>query len=109
MVRRDRHVLLALALLSLGLALAQSLVGFEADLLLAVPPLLMLAPLLLGRYVGEETIARLRRTAQAPRRAHRPQAIRLPRRDIVLPRGGRLVAAAMALRGPPSALLARAA
>jgi hypothetical protein len=108
MPRRDQRILLSLAALSLALAVVQAIVGFDGDLLLAVPALLLFLPLLGGRYVGEEGIARLAdhlATARVrPSAAHAGRVRRAPR---VLPRGGRLIAAALAQRGPPALLLAR--
>jgi hypothetical protein len=107
MPRRDRHVLLALAALSLLFAVVQSATGISADVLLAVPALLLLLPLLAGRYVGEEGLARLAGRAVTPRRRS-PVSLGMRRRaPRVLPRGGRLIAAALAERGPPAPLAAR--
>ena len=104
MPRRDRHILLGLTLLSVALAVLQSVTGLSPDVLLAAPALLLLLPLLAGRYVGEDGLARLGRAVAAPaaragRRRGSAPAARAPR---VLPRGGRLIAAALAERGPPA-------
>jgi hypothetical protein len=107
MSRRDRLLLLALAALSVVLVVVHSLLGLDPNLLLAVPALVMFLPLLAGRYVGEDGLARL----AARWRARRPRALascgRALRAPVVLPRGGRLIAAALAQRGPPASLLAR--
>ncbi|MGH2919804.1 MAG: hypothetical protein ACRDLS_14575, partial [Solirubrobacteraceae bacterium] len=58
MPRRDRTLLLGLAGLTLGLA-CLTLLGVHSDVLLAAPVLLVAVPLLAGRYVGEERLARL--------------------------------------------------
>jgi hypothetical protein len=108
MPRRDRHILLGLTLLSVALAVLQSVTGLSPDVLLAVPAALLLLPLLAGRYVGEDGLARLARsrTALPPRRS--PARIGARRRaPRVLPRGGRLIAAALAERGPPALAAAR--
>ncbi|MEY2533545.1 MAG: hypothetical protein QOF29_1455 [bacterium] len=108
MPRRDQRILFGLAALTLLFAVVQSLPGISGDVLLAAPALILLLPLLAGRYVGEERIARLGALLVAPRR--RPAATRAaaPRRaPLVLPRGGRLIAAALAERGPPALALAR--
>jgi len=108
MPRRGQRLLLGLAALTLAFALVQSATGINADVLLAAPVLVLLLPLLAGRYVGEDGIARLH-AALAPLRRHRPvtaglaPARRAPR---ALARGGRLIAAALADRGPPAAQLA---
>jgi hypothetical protein len=74
--------------------------------LLALAPLaLLVAALLAGRYPGERALAtrllrgRPRRAGRAPRGG----APRRPRRPFAAaPRGGRLVAAAIASRPPPA-------
>lgn len=70
---------------------------------LAIPLLLLLGTLLAGRYPGEERIAAY---------AKRDPLVRLPRAVArcaagpplrrAIPRGGRLIAFALAGRGPPS-------
>jgi hypothetical protein len=107
MPRRDRYVLLALATLSLLLAVLQSLTGISPDVLLAVPALLLLLPLLAGRYVGEDGLARLAGRVVVPRRRSPVSLGSRRRAPRVLPRGGRLIASALAERGPPAALAAR--
>lgn len=105
MTRRDRHLLLALAGLTLALA-ALTLVGVHGDILLAAPVLLFALPLLAGRYLGEEQLARL--VAAVADRRRRP-ASSLPttarRSPLAVPRGGRLIAASLAVRPPPVVLL----
>lgn len=86
----------------LGLA-AAGLLASAAPALLTLAPAIACAALMLARpYLGERTIARLRRGCTcASRRGigalQRPPA--RPERAIV--RGGRLLAAALAGRGPP--------
>ena len=58
MTRRDRTLPFGLAGLTLALA-CLTLVGLPADVLLAAPVLFTALPLLLGRYLGEEHLARL--------------------------------------------------
>jgi hypothetical protein len=102
MPRRDRVLLLGLALVVCVLALAP-LGAVHDDVLLAAPALLFALPLLAGRYVGEDRLARLA-AAFAPGR-RRPVRARPPARrpaPRVLPRGGRLIAAALAERPPPA-------
>ncbi|NLT04831.1 MAG: hypothetical protein GXY03_00830 [Solirubrobacterales bacterium] len=79
-------------------------------LLYAAPLLLIALPLLAGRYVGEDRLAR----AVASRRGKRPRAERRiapPRAALrplaALPRGGRLIAFSLADRPPPALLTAR--
>ena len=59
MPRRDQRLLLGLAALTLAFALVQTATGISSDVLLAAPVLVLLLPLLAGRYVGEDGIARL--------------------------------------------------
>jgi hypothetical protein len=108
MPRRDQRILLGLAALTVLFAIAQSALGISEDVLLAAPGLLLLLPLLAGRYLGEDGIARLSAYVAAPRR--RPRALRaapLSRAPRVLARGGRLIAVALAQRGPPALVPAR--
>jgi len=109
MPRRDQRLLLGLAALTVLLAVLQSATGVSGDVLLAAPALVLLLPLLAGRYVGEDGIARLGALLAPPRRRPVlavPAALPL-RAPRVLARGGRLIAVALAQRGPPAALLAR--
>jgi hypothetical protein len=107
MPRRDRYVLLGLTLLSVALAAAQSLAAVSPDLLLAVPAVLLVLPLLAGRYVGEDGLVRLAVRGLPPRRRS-PATLGARRRGPRLrPRGGRLIASALAERGPPLAAAAR--
>jgi hypothetical protein len=108
MPRRDQRIMLGLAALTVLLAVVQSATGISGDVLLATPALILLLPLLAGRYVGEDGIARLSAFLARPR--PRPVAVRaaLARRaPRVLARGGRLIAVALAQRGPPALQLAR--
>jgi hypothetical protein len=101
MMRRDRHLLLGLSALLLGL-MALTATGVHSDVLLAAPALVFVLPLLAGRYVGEDRLARLA-TAFAPvrRRPAGTLAPTAPRAPRALPRGGRLIASALAVRPPP--------
>jgi hypothetical protein len=107
MARRDLRLLLGLAGLTVALVAVQWLTG--AEVLLGSPALVLALPLLAGRYVGEERIARLAaRFVVRVRRAAPRLTARLPRAPRTLvPRGGRLLACSLAERGPPAALVAR--
>jgi hypothetical protein len=107
MARRDVHLLLGMAALTVALLLVQAATGVEV--LMASPFLALALPLLAGRYVGERRIQRLvARFAGPVRRAARRLVARVARAPRVLvPRGGALVAASLAERGPPAALAAR--
>ena len=109
MPRRDQRILLGLAALTVLLAVLQSATGVTGDVLLAAPALVLLLPLLAGRYVGEDGIARLGALLAPVRRrpVHAVPAALPLRAPRVLARGGRLIAVALAQRGPPAALLAR--
>lgn len=102
MTRRDRQLLFGLAALTLLLA-SLTLVGVHSDVLLIVPALVFALPMLAGRYVGEEQLARLAAAFVAARR--RPVAALVPttrRAPHCLPRGGRLLACSLAVRPPPA-------
>ena len=98
MPRRDQRILLGLAALTVLFAVVQSVTGISADVLLAAPALVLLLPLLAGHYVGEDGLARL-----SAHVAGLSQPRRAPR---VLARGGRLIGASLARRGPPAYQLA---
>ncbi|MCW3020787.1 MAG: hypothetical protein JWR30_109 [Conexibacter sp.] len=101
-VRRDLRPLLVLALLGVVVALAESVAGLSTGLLLLSPALVLLLPLLAGRYLGEQQLERLVARRATPRRP-RPVSASPPRRRprAVVVRGGRLLASALAERGPP--------
>jgi hypothetical protein len=103
MPARDQRVLLAAAIGTSALLLLAALAGHPDLLVYSAPLFLVAAPLLAGRYVGAEQLERLAtgRTAALPRRA--PVAARpsLRRPAALLPRGGSLIAEALAVRPPP--------
>jgi hypothetical protein len=101
MTRRDRLLLFALAGVALAMA-CLTLVGVHSDVLLAVPALVLALPLLAGRYVGEERLARLAAAFVPVRR--RPAGAVAPIAAVAnrLPRGGRLLAFSLAVRPPPA-------
>lgn len=89
--------------LVVALTAAQTIVGLDIGLLHLAPALVLLLPLIAGRYVGEDRLAALaspqrtqvrRGIAQAA--PHSPARTRL--------RGGRLIAAVLVGRGPPRVL-----
>jgi hypothetical protein len=103
MTRRDRHLLFGLAAFTLALA-ALTRFGVDGDVLLAAPALLFALPLLAGRYVGEERLARLAAAFAPPRRRAAGSLATTARRTPgALPRGGHLIAASLAVRPPPAA------
>ncbi|WP_445147607.1 hypothetical protein [Baekduia sp. Peel2402] len=102
-VRRELRPLLLVAVLGVAIALAETVTGLGTGLLLLSPALVLLLPLLAGRYPGEETLERLvARRAPSGRRV-RPAPSLPPRRRprALTRRGGRLLSASLAERGPP--------
>jgi hypothetical protein len=68
----------------------------------ALPALALLAALLLGRYPGERLIlAAATRSRRRPRRAPRTAPLLSPLESTATPRGGDLLARALAGRAPP--------
>jgi hypothetical protein len=103
--RRDLRALLAAAVLGgVIVALGLTVAGLDTGLLLLSPALVLVIPLLAGRYVGERRLERLA-ARFAPRRP-RPASSAAPRLRLRVggARGGRLIAVALAERGPPPAL-----
>lgn len=103
MTARHQRLLLAAAFGMSALLLMAAHAGHSDMLVYSLPLFLVAAPLLAGRYIGERQLERLRagRTSAVPRRpvaALRP-ASRRP--TALLPRGGRLIAEALAVRPPP--------
>jgi hypothetical protein len=94
--------LLAAACALWGLALLGS--GSAAPELYLLPAVLVFLPLLFGVRPGEEILVRLI-TRRRPRRTRRLPAHRVPRRrpPCLTGSGGRLIARALASRGPPAA------
>src|SRR3954447_5828163 len=104
---RDRTLLGAMVAAAVALALPHVATGVGADALIAVPGLLLLLPLVAGRYVGAERLVRIVRRGlpRAFRRGGRPPVrVRAARR--VAARGGLLIAVSLARRGPPASAAA---
>jgi hypothetical protein len=102
-VRRELRPLLAVAVLGVAIALAETVAGLGTGLLLLSPALVLVLPLLAGRYLGEETLVRLVARRAPSGRRMRPASSLPPRRRprAAAWRGGRLIATALAERGPP--------
>ena len=100
-VREQRLLLVAAASIS-ALLLVAALAGHPELLAYAAPLFVLALPLIAGRYVGEDRLERMRGSAE-PRRSRVPVAGLLPGRPAVVSvaRGGRLIADALARRGPP--------
>jgi hypothetical protein len=102
---RDQRLLLLAAAVTLAALLVAALAG-HAELVAYAGPLCVIAfPLLAGRYLGEDTLERLRE-ARSPRPRWRAGIARGTRRAAgCFPRGGRLIADSLAERGPPAPAL----
>jgi hypothetical protein len=100
---------LAFAALTVVWLLGLELLGVEAAVAYLAPALLILLPLLSGRYPGDEALVRVagRLSRRARRRPPQAPPLRRRRAGALLPRGGRLVAFALAGRGPPLVLATR--
>ncbi len=106
MTRRRRRLLCIPAAAVLILAVVQLAEGFGGGLGFMAPAILVTLPLLMGRYVGEERIARLAGRVRARRGRRLAPRIRGRARPVarVLSRGGALIARSLAVRPPPSHL-----
>ncbi len=105
---RDLKLMAVLTGAFLALAAAVLFGGVHADLLLVAPLLVLVVPLLGGRYVGEDGLERLRaaRHVPAPPRARSTSSRR--RTPVRVVRAGLLLAGAHASRPPPAGLAATA-
>ena len=100
---RRRLVVVWFAVLVAAWTALALLSGADTGLLYLAPALLLSAPLILGRYVGEEQLAGLaKRSPRCP--ARRASRLPIPRSHVrLMQRGGRLVASSLAKRPPPRA------
>lgn len=92
--------------LALALAVPAATLIAHAGLLAALPLLVVVVPLLCGRYPGSRALARLA-ARQRPRR--RPRSVGFaPRASFAdtMPRSGGLIATSLAKRPPPALLTA---
>jgi hypothetical protein len=103
MPARDRRLLFAAAIGMGALLLVAALAGHPDLLAYAAPLWLLTLPLVAGRYVGEGALERLRRDRPARRRPLVSRALPKGARRVavLLPRGGSLIAEALAVRPPP--------
>jgi hypothetical protein len=86
-------------------ALALAFAGSTDALLFMAPALLVVAPLLAGRYVGEELIEKLAARRSGRRRGSNAHPLAVPPAPASwLPRGTRLLAFSLAKRPPPAPL-----
>jgi hypothetical protein len=101
------RLILALALVVLAaLALCGTIDLLQSGALTMVPALALALLMLTRPYLGERAIARLRTRRMRAERTVGPR-VEPPRRDALVARGGRLIAAALAGRAPPLALASR--
>jgi hypothetical protein len=75
-------------------------------LLYLLPPLLLIAVLLLRGYPGERRLIALAEARRRPNHRRATPARARPRPRVHLPRGGKLIASSLAVRPPPAALAA---
>jgi hypothetical protein len=102
MSRRPHHavrVVVGVAVLAALWLLGLHVGGLDTGMLFLAPAVVLLLPLLAGRYVGERALTPLQR----PVRRAAAAAIRLPRPRVRhVPRGGLLVGCSLAGRAPPA-------
>ena len=100
---RDQRLMVLLTGFASVVVLVAGVAGFEESLAYAAPLLVLLLPLLAGRFLGEDRIARF--VVRARRRSRRAAALPVPtawlRAPRSVPRGGRLIARGLAVRPPP--------
>jgi hypothetical protein len=99
---RDRKALLCAAVAASVLMLVAGVAGHEGLIAYAAPLLVLVLPLLAGRYLGEERLVRVvarARRSRRPRAAAARPTVRRP--GALVPRGGSLIASALAKRPPP--------
>jgi hypothetical protein len=100
-LRRHRLLLLSFSLLVAAWAVFSVLSGADTGLLYLAPALLLCAPLVAGRYVGEQQLAELAGRSPA-RPSRRLERLAVPHSHTrLMQRGGRLVASSLAKRPPP--------
>jgi hypothetical protein len=107
MSHRVRNLLLVGCALTLAWLIAQSVMDFGVGCLFLAPAVLLAMPLIAGRYLGAEHLSRLA-SSRLPRRRRASGASHTPRMwGLTPPRGGLLMAAALAVRPPPLRIAAR--
>jgi hypothetical protein len=106
MPARDRRLLFAAAVGMGALLLLAALAGHPHLLAYAGPLWLLTLPLVAGRYVGEDAFVERLRRHRPRRRLLASRALPKGARCVVvlLPRGGSLIAEALAVRPPPALL-----
>ena len=94
--------MLGLCVLALAWPACHSVIGLGTGFMYLAPALVLVFPLLAGRYLGERRLLDLARRIPDSRRSghlddERPRPVFAP----LLARGGRLIAASLAVRPPP--------
>lgn len=103
MPARDQRLLALSAAVVAALACLLALAGHPELLAYAAPLLVLALPLALGRYLGEETLERLRSRPRRRTRHPRLSAQRPAGRvHALVPHGARLITHSLAERGPPA-------
>ncbi len=98
---RRGFVLLSFALVIAAWIIVTAISGADSGLLYLAPAVVLCAPLLIGRYVGDEQLAALAGRVAA-RRSWRTAHVPMPRGHVpLMERGSRLVASSLAKRPPP--------
>ena len=103
---RARWGAAALPALAVTAVVVVALGWIDPSVLCMVPVLALSLLLSLRRYPGEKVLVRLRSSAQRRLRGPRQLACRERIRPMLMPRGGLLLACALAVRPPPGALRA---
>lgn len=106
MTSRDRLALVCAAAMASLLVLVAGVAGHEGLVAYAAPVLVVVLPLLAGRYLGEEQLVRA--VVRARRERRRPVVVApISARPVsaLFPRGGRLIASSLAKRPPPVSVL----
>jgi hypothetical protein len=99
---RNVRITVGLTLPVAAAVVAHFVAGMGEGVAMLAPALLLLSFLLNGRYVGERTIERVRRSRTVTARRRSPRRTAPHRRSARrVPRGGLLVAASLATRPPP--------
>jgi hypothetical protein len=106
MPAREQRLLLLAAVCTAAALLLAAFAGHAELIGYAAPLFVVAVPLLAGRYVGEDTLERLRERAEPERRRDATPSLPGVRRSRnAFPRGGRLIAQALAERAPPAPVL----
>jgi hypothetical protein len=102
MPQRDQRFLIAAAFVTAAALLLAALAGHAEVVAYLAPACALAVPLLAGRYLGEDTLERLRdRRARRRRRVAVAPLAGARRAKAGFPRGGRLIARGLAERAPP--------